>query len=82
MLAGRVPPAADPALAKAIAGLSKKAPSALRLANELIDLGLRGSLEDGLRLELGRLREIFSTDDAREGIAALLERRAAAFTGK
>lgn len=81
-LAGKSPAGADPGLAKAIEGLKKKAPLALKLANELVDEGLRVSLEEGLALELGRIPEIFKTDDAREGLAALLERRPAAFAGR
>ena len=81
-LAGKPVDGADPALAKALQGLAKKGPVALRTANELIDAGLRGGLDEGLALELGRIREIFSTADAREGLAALLERRPPAFTGR
>ena len=33
------------------------------------------SLEDGLKLELQRLVEIFSTEDAEEGLSALIEGR-------
>ncbi|MEK7270498.1 MAG: enoyl-CoA hydratase/isomerase family protein, partial [Planctomycetota bacterium] len=72
----------DGALAQTIAQLKRKAPLALKAANELIDLGSRGSLEEGLKLELSRLKEIFSTRDAREGLTALLERRPAAFEGR
>lgn len=81
LLGGKAPPAADPALAKAVQGLARKAPLALKIAAELIDAGSRVSLEEGLELELGRIREIFQTADAREGLTALLERRAAAFKG-
>lgn len=82
LLAGKPVEGADPALAKALSGLSKKSLGALKTANELIDAGLRVSLDEGLDLELGRIREIFQTHDAREGLAALLERRAPAFTGR
>ena len=82
LLAGKPVDGADPTLAKALLGLAKKAPRALKTANELIDAGLRVSLDEGLTLELGRIREIFSTQDAREGLAALLERRPPAFTGR
>lgn len=82
ILAGKPVEGAPPPLAKALQGLVKKAPLALKAANELIDAGLRVGLEEGLALELGRIREIFQTRDAREGLAALLGRRAPAFTGR
>ena len=82
LLAGKIVDGADQTLVKAIQGLAKKAPRALKTANELIDAGLRVSLDEGLALELGRIREIFQTQDAREGLAALLERRSPTFTGR
>ncbi|HAZ09353.1 MAG TPA: 3-hydroxyacyl-CoA dehydrogenase [Elusimicrobia bacterium] len=82
LLAGKIVDGADQALVKALQGLAKKAPRALKTANELIDAGLRVSLDEGLALELGRIREIFQTQDAREGLAALLERRSPTFTGR
>ncbi|MBI4346279.1 MAG: 3-hydroxyacyl-CoA dehydrogenase/enoyl-CoA hydratase family protein [Elusimicrobia bacterium] len=80
-LAGQAPVGCDPAAAKAIAGLPKRAPLALKFAEELIEGGLKGSLENGLELELSRIVEIFKTADAREGLNALLERRAPTFRG-
>ena len=44
----------------------------------------RGSeltLDDGLRLERDLIEELFRSDDAREGLTAFTEKRAAAFTG-
>lgn len=72
----------DGALAETIGRLRRKAPLAVRAAAELIDGGLRGSLQEGLGLELSRLRGIFSTRDAREGLSALLERRPPVFQGR
>ncbi|MBI4387273.1 MAG: enoyl-CoA hydratase/isomerase family protein [Elusimicrobia bacterium] len=72
----------DGALVQTLSQLKRKAPLAVKVANELIDDGLRGSLEEGLKLELSLLKRIFSTRDAREGLSALLERRPPAFEGR
>jgi enoyl-CoA hydratase/carnithine racemase len=62
-------------LLKALKQVTTKAPVALRLAEKLIDAGGRGTLEQGLRMELDHLREIFSTADALEGLSALGRRK-------
>ena len=52
------------------------APIALSIASDLLsDVRTGASLEDGLKLELERLEEIFSTEDAVEGLSALIEGR-------
>jgi enoyl-CoA hydratase / 3-hydroxyacyl-CoA dehydrogenase len=71
----------DPRLIKAVTRVSSKAPIALRLSGDLIDQGSTLSLEEGLRLELSHLREIFSTKDAYEGLSTL-GKRAPVFVGK
>jgi enoyl-CoA hydratase/carnithine racemase len=63
-------------------GVRWKAPRALELADRLIREGAPRPLEEGLRLELEALEEIFRTADAREGLKALLERRRPAFQGR
>ena len=60
--------------------MSKKAPVAVRLANELIDQQNTMSIEEGIEAELGRLEEIFSTADALEGLSSV-GKRAPAFKG-
>ena len=45
------------------------------MASDLIDLSNSTSLEVGLGKELERLEDIFSTDDALEGLSALIEGR-------
>jgi enoyl-CoA hydratase / 3-hydroxyacyl-CoA dehydrogenase len=65
---------ADPRLAKAVKRIGTKAPIALRLAAELIDRGAPLPIDEGLRLELSHLREIFSTRDAYEGLSSLGKR--------
>ncbi len=44
-------------------------------------LGSQLTLEDGLKLERDLIEELFRSNDAREGLTAFTEKRAAAFTG-
>ncbi len=62
--------------------LSYKAPIAIRIANKLIDEGGALSLEEGLKMELDHLTEIFSTKDAYEGLKSVIERRRPTFKGE
>lgn len=68
-------------LIKAMKRVSSKAPIALGLASKLIDEGAKGSLEEGLAMELSHLKEIFSTKDAYEGLSTL-GRKAPVFEGR
>ena len=43
--------------------------------------GMRGSLQDGLKLEQRLVEELFGSDDAAEGLAAFSEKRQANFKG-
>jgi enoyl-CoA hydratase/3-hydroxyacyl-CoA dehydrogenase len=78
MLEGRLPRGLpEPALALAEADLraiGRKAPIALRTANRLLDEGSRGSLEEGLQLELDALAGMFGTADALTGLQSVLQR--------
>ncbi len=66
----------DPKASRQIKSLSRVAPIALVIASDLLsDVKTGTSLEDGLKLELERLEEIFSTEDAEEGLSALIEGR-------
>ena len=49
--------------------------------NEIIDAQTGRSIADGAEIELGRLREIFSTEDALEGLTAMGRKRPA-YQGK
>ncbi len=62
--------------------ISYKAPIAIKLANKIIDEGSRLNLNDGLELELSHLSEIFSTQDALEGLKSVVMRRRPIFKGK
>ncbi len=76
LLAGELPVGVDPQLAAQTAKLvSRKAPLALKLANEIIDQQVGKNMPQAIAIELERLSEIFSTADALEGLTALGRRR-------
>lgn len=81
LLAGGGAADPDPAVQKAAKALTRKAPIALRLANQLVDEGLRRDLDAGLELELAHLGEIFASKDALVGLKSVLERSKPEFTG-
>ena len=62
--------------------ISYKAPIAIKLANKIIDDGSCLNLNEGLELELSHLSEIFSTQDALEGLNSVVMRRRPTFKGK
>jgi enoyl-CoA hydratase/carnithine racemase len=57
-------------------------PFALRRTKELVYGGMFRPVEEHLRETARLLEECFRSDDHREGVAAFLERRPAAFTGR
>ena len=61
----------DERLEKAMKAVSTKAPIALRIAASLIDEGFRVPLDEGLKMELAHLHEIFSTRDALTGLLSI-----------
>jgi hypothetical protein len=58
------------------------APLAVRAVLEAVIEGEKLSLEEGLKLEAKLFEQIFSTEDAYEGIKAFLEKRCPNFQGK
>jgi enoyl-CoA hydratase/3-hydroxyacyl-CoA dehydrogenase len=64
-------PTGDERLAKAVKAVSGKAPIALRLASSLIERGASLTVEEGLRMELAHLTEIFGTKDALTGLLSV-----------
>jgi len=67
---------------KLLGGILAMAPLAVALAIEAVDRGLDVSLEEGLLLEANHFGLISASADMREGMAAFLEKREAAFSGK
>src|SRR5436305_901247 len=83
-LVARVVPAADllnetMKIAEAIAGLSL--PSVLT-AKEAVNRALETSLSEGLRFERRVFHALFATEDQKEGMAAFIAKRPAAFKNK
>ena len=80
LLAGSCPEgfdAEDRNVSRQLKSLSRTAPIAMRMANELLDGAVEtaNNLEAGLALELANLEDIFGTTDALEGLSALIEGR-------
>ena len=78
ILNGNCPEGFDPEdklVSRQLRSLSRTAPIALRMASDLIDAAGSTELEVGLSQELGNLEGIFSTNDALEGLSALIEGR-------
>jgi len=84
LLSGGCPDGQDPEdkqVARQMKFLSRVAPVGLKMASDLIDATEGASLAAGLQMELDGLEAIFSTDDALEGLSALIEGRRATYTG-
>ena len=62
--------------------ISYKAPIAIKLANKIIDEGSSVDLKKGLDIELSYLKDIFSTQDALEGLNSIIKRQRPNFKGK
>jgi len=69
--------------AMALAGeISARPPWAISTSKEMVNLALEGDLQGHLARELDAFALAFTTEDAREGISAFLEKREARFTGR
>jgi enoyl-CoA hydratase/3-hydroxyacyl-CoA dehydrogenase len=76
LLAGNQPEGVPADLAaKTAKVVGYKAPLALKLANEIIDQQVGKPVAEAIEVELGRLNEIFSTEDALEGLSSLGRKR-------
>ncbi|MFZ3045027.1 MAG: hypothetical protein WA151_03865, partial [Desulfatirhabdiaceae bacterium] len=76
LLSGKQPENAPPDLAaKVVKTLGFKAPIALRISNEIIDMQIGKSMPEAVEIELERLAEIFSTADALEGLGTAGRKR-------
>lgn len=80
-LVNRVAEDARAAALELAAQIVKNAPVALGLAKEAVVRGLDGTLARGLEVEADLFSLAVMTEDAQEGTAAFLEKRAAAFKG-
>ncbi|MEJ2165828.1 MAG: 3-hydroxyacyl-CoA dehydrogenase NAD-binding domain-containing protein [Desulfobacterales bacterium] len=70
LLSGKPPAGVPEELAAKVAKfIGYKAPIALKIADEIIDRQIGLSMEDAIEVELGRLKDIFSTDDALLGLS-------------
>jgi enoyl-CoA hydratase len=75
----------DPVLEKALETarlLASKSPVALKAAKDLVNRALQGDHAANLAGEAEWFGELFASDDAREGLAAFVEKREPRFTGR
>jgi len=83
LLAGKKPTGVTDEFAeKTLKTLAKKAPLALKVANELIDAQEKVSIDAAMNLELSRLAEIFATEDALTGLSSVGGKEAPKYQGK
>ena len=76
LLAGKLPEGVPEEIAARTAKIiGYKAPLALKLANEIIDEQIGKTIAEAVEIELGRAKDIFSTDDALEGLSSLGRRK-------
>lgn len=60
--------------AKTLKAVSRKAPLALKMANELIDSQQKVSIPEAIEMELNGLKNIFATEDALTGLVSVGEK--------
>ncbi len=66
-----LPLPADPHAARAVVQLRGKAPLALELVEQIINRGMSLPLAEAIDEEFAHLRQVFSTEDARMGLASI-----------
>ena len=72
LIAGDLVPGVSKEFAeKTAAVIAAKAPLALQTANELMDAQEKVSIEEAIKLEIGRLVYIFNTEDALSGLSSV-----------
>jgi enoyl-CoA hydratase/carnithine racemase len=62
--------------------LAKKAPIAMQAILATVTQGLETTIDQGLKIEMENAQRVEKTKDAKEGIAALIEKREPVFTGE
>jgi enoyl-CoA hydratase/carnithine racemase len=72
----------DRMVGRQLKAMSRAAPIALKMSSELLDAAISTGedLDAGLALELSKLNDIFATEDALEGLSALIEGRRPTYT--
>ena len=76
LLSGKQPEGVNSELAaKTLKVVGYKAPLALKISNEIIDLQAGKPVAEAIEIELSRLQESFSTADALEGLSSLGRKR-------
>jgi len=76
LLSGQAPDSAPEALAaETLKFIRTKAPLAVKLANEIMDAQQGKSVPEAIAVELNRLADIFSTEDALEGLSSMGRKR-------
>jgi enoyl-CoA hydratase/carnithine racemase len=80
----RVVPAGDldGEVKKVLAGLTSKSPIGMRIGKQAFYAMANLPLQEALHFLSERLKEVVSTEDAKEGITAFIEKRQPNFTGK
>jgi enoyl-CoA hydratase len=71
-----------PEVMKVAISLAAKSPLALAAAKEAVNRALGGDHADNLARESDRFGELFSSEDAKEGLTAFAEKREPRFTGR
>ena len=69
-------------IVRRLASLSAKASKAVGAIKRAVVSGLEMTFESGLALERELQQQLFTSDDAKEGISAYVAKRPAQFTGK
>jgi enoyl-CoA hydratase/3-hydroxyacyl-CoA dehydrogenase len=69
-------------LVRAVTLVNRKAPVALRIVETLIDEGASRPLDEGLRMELDHVREVFGTEDALTGLSSFGQKKKPTFKGR
>jgi len=76
LLSGKIPDGVSAEVAGKVAKtLGYKAPVALRIANEIVDRQAGLPMREAVEIELVRLKDIFATADALEGLSSVGKRR-------
>ncbi len=83
-IVNRVVPAADLMTATYTLAdrILQRAPLAVSMAKQLVNDGLQASLPTAITQEMGMTATLYDTVDAKEGIAAFIEKRPPRFTGR